>query len=167
MKGGRTMSKMWKTDELLSSENFNAIEEGVAEINDDYVPYDWKAGDVITANRLNAIEQGIANASGGGNSDFTTATLYLTNNLSDIVEFAVPNIWTDPETLNHSDAVVTVDESATETVTVVMYKGIAMCHVLTPLGKFNEATATGSIAGVSPNFEIHGNGTITVAEKSE
>lgn len=108
---------------------------------------------------------GVETSIGGTTSDYTTATLSLTNNLSDIAEFAVPNILTDPETLNYSDAVVYVEPSTTETLTVVMYKGMAKCRVLTPLGKDNEATATGSIAGISPNFEINGNGAITVAAK--
>jgi hypothetical protein len=108
---------------------------------------------------------GVETPISGGTTDYTTATLALTNNLSDIVDFAVPNILADPETLNYSDAVVSVEASATETVTVVMFKGKAMCRVLTPLGKDNEATATGSIAGLSPNFEINGNGAITVAAK--
>lgn len=102
---------------------------------------------------------------GGTTSDYTTATLSLTNNLSGVAEFAVPNILANPGTLNRSDAFVSVESSATETVTVVMYKGLAMCRVLTPLGKDKEATTTGSIAGICPNFEITGNGAITVAAK--
>lgn len=98
---------------------------------------------------------------GGTTSDYTTATLSLTNNLSDSARFAVPNILADPENLNVSDALVDVEASATKTVTVVMYKGKAMCRLLA-LSKFVKGTATGSIAGNSPDFEITGNGTITV-----
>lgn len=107
---------------------------------------------------------GVETPISGGTSDYKTATLSLTNNLSGIAEFAVPNILTDPETLNYSDTIVQVEPSATETVTVVMYKGRAMCRVLTPSSGFT-ATATGDIAGTSPNFEINGNGAITVTAK--
>ena len=98
---------------------------------------------------------------GGTTSDYTTATLTLTNNFVDTVDFAVPRILADPEALNYSDAVVSVEASATETVTVVMYKGVAICRLIDRV----DATATGNITGTSPNFQIHGNGTITVTDR--
>ena len=99
---------------------------------------------------------------GGTTSDYTTATLSITNSLASTVKFAVPSIVSS----HHGDSIVPVTavaESTTETVTVLMYKGRAICQVLTPLEAPVEATATGSITGTSPNFQISGDGTITIS----
>lgn len=97
-----------------------------------------------------------------GSSDYTTATVSFTNNLASSVNFAVASIVS----YQGSDFMIpdiSVAASATETVTVVLYKGYAECHVITPLGQDVEVTATGSIEGSRTDFEITGNGAITVA----
>ena len=104
---------------------------------------------------------GVETPIGGGTSDYTTATLTLTNNFIETVAFAVPIISADPGASNYSDAVVSVEASATETVTVVMYKGEAICRVIDRV----DATATGNISGSAPDFHIHGNGAITATDR--
>lgn len=99
---------------------------------------------------------------GGTSSDYTTATVTITNNLASDVQFAVPRIATAHGSDSMMPAVL-VGASTTETVTAVLYKGSTTCKVITPLGQGAEATATGSIRGTSPNFQISGDGTITVA----
>lgn len=100
---------------------------------------------------------------GGSTSDYTTATVTLTNSLASTVQFAVASIVSS----HHGDSifpVTAVEESTTETVTVLMYKGAAICQLLTPSGQGVEATTSGSITSTSPNtFRISGNGAITIS----
>lgn len=166
------MSKMWKTDELLSSENFNAIEEGVAEINNEYVPYEWKAGDVITANRLNAIEQGIANASGGGGSDFSMAEVTLVNSADSNRAVLIPVCYEpspfDPDASVGSTVQMVVND--TLKLNVPLYKG--HCSIRKGISEdrlqgvtvatsftVTSGSATSSMEGV----DITGDCTITVS----
>lgn len=122
------MSKLWKKDELLSSQNFNEIEEGVAEINDEYVPYEWKAGDVITATRLNAIEQGIANAS--GDSDFTTAEVTIRGATGDeATVLRMPNIQ-DSNKRTGIEATEVNATSTQKTYNVPLFKGHCLIKVV-------------------------------------
>ena len=152
------MSKIWKTDELLSSENFNAIEEEVAEINDEYVPYEWKAGDVITASRLNAIEQGIANAS--GDSDYSTAEVTFVCESTGF-EQGFWGAWAYDDGEHSSIQNYLFSESSTTTATVVLYKGKS---VISPEdNKVIEAmSATGNAEVNSKSFDVFITGDCTI-----
>lgn len=101
---------------------------------------------------------------GGTSSDYTTATVSITNSLvTGPVQFAVARTALSHGGSGSIDPVTTVEATATRTVTVVLYKGSSACKVITPLGQNVEATATGNITGSSPNFQIRGDGAITVA----
>lgn len=155
------MSKEWKKDELLTSEAFNNIEEALTEINPEYVPHEWKAGDMISAERLNIIEEAIANASGGGDSDFSTAEVTVINSTSSTVYFTCPMIYTE-----HSTEALVVDDSVEKntetTITAVLYKGETN-FLLDRIGL--SMTATGDIEIPSSlNAVISGDGTITISE---
>lgn len=69
----------WVNGDIITATKLNNIESGVQSVSSSYEPTTWVNGDIITAAKLNNIEQGIANAGGGGSSDFSTATMTVTN----------------------------------------------------------------------------------------
>lgn len=100
----------------------------------------------------------------GGSSDYTTATVSITNNLATGASFAVAAIISlEDEDSDILIPEIAVSASATETVTVVLYKGHADCHLIAPVGQGVEGTTTGSIDGDGTFFDISGNGTITIS----
>lgn len=104
---------------------------------------------------------------GGTTSDYTTATLTITNTLvKGPVKFAVARTVLSQGGPGSIDPVIAIDANDTRTVTVVLYKGSSECIVITPLGPNVEATATGNIEGDGTLFTISGDGTITVSAAS-
>lgn len=102
---------------------------------------------------------------GGGTSDFTTATLTITNNLTDVVDFAVAHVAKKSLSSDSIFPVISVGPTLTKTIPVALYKGSSACKVITPLGQGVEVTPTGSVESSKGLFDITGDGTITVAAK--
>ena len=127
----------WACGDTLTAEKLNNIERGISEMNDEYVPTEWQCGDTITAEKLNKIEQGIA--SGGGSSDFSTATVTVT---APGGNYYIPNV-VDGE-YSFLSAFVSFGTQGTQNFTVPLYKGVV--GVL-----FDNNTIEGS-----GNVEIHG-----------
>ena len=110
---------------------------------------------------------GVETPIGGATSDYTTATVSITNNLASSVNFALASLVS----FQGSDfmaPVISVGPSATKTVTAVLYKGSATCQMITPFEQDVEVTTTGSISNIEDDitlFNITGNGAITLAAK--
>ena len=64
----------WATGDVVTSAKLNKLEEGVRDVNGEYVPTVWATGDVVTADKLNKLEQGVADASGGSSLLHCSAT---------------------------------------------------------------------------------------------
>lgn len=104
---------------------------------------------VLDSVKLNGEEYG-----GGGSSDFSTAEVTVTNNGEFPMAFGGSFIVD-----NSIMAGAFVSENTTETLTVVLYKGVSV------VGVDDEVTAvvTGDITYSNMDFTITGDGTITIS----
>lgn len=146
----------WSCGDIVTADKLNNIERGIAEVNSEYVPTSWQCGDLITAEAMNKIEQGIANAS-GGSSDFSTATVTIVNNSGmPIAVFGAIATEEDDEFFTiHNWSVF-----ASDTIQVVMYKGLAYGGLD---GSFSTVNTTGDISWNGDTLTITGDGTITIS----
>ena len=79
----------WSCGEAITAEKLNKLERGVEDMAESYEPTNWQCGDIITAEKLNKLEQAVANG-GGGECDFSTAEVTVTNNTIDYVGATAP-----------------------------------------------------------------------------
>ncbi len=72
----------WETADIVTATRMNALEQAVGDMNMSYTPNVWSDGDILSAEKMNALEQAVAGGGGGG-SDFSTATMTVTNTVED------------------------------------------------------------------------------------
>lgn len=101
----------------------------------------------------------------GGTSDYTTATVTITNNTTKQVWFSIP-VAIDAEGGSISLGYHSVDSEETITLSCILYKGLCggVIDVKEALSVGNLSTSGDVSVLVDMNVSITGNGTITITE---
>lgn len=108
---------------------------------------------------LNKLEQAVAEASEGGSSDFSTATLTVNGNVTQSDLFIAPVVEKDP---NNEDIAFPQIQRGNSTYTVILYKGRST--LLFMGGQSRTITVSGNIETVTTGaYIITGDCTITIS----
>ena len=111
--------------------------------------------DVVVARKLSG--------GGGGSSDFSTATVTVTNNiLTNGVEINIPIAFEDEPSF--ASAIAFIEPSQTITMSVILFKGLAFANYSSDAPNI-DVEVTGDIVVDSQyqELQITGNGTITIS----
>lgn len=146
----------WASTDVVTASRMNALEQAVGEIDMSYTPNVWQDGDVLTASKMNALEQAVASG-GGGESDFSTATVTIVNNATAPFILDGVNIFDNKmyPTLDSND----IDENPS---TYLLFKGEG---TIQPSFESNIVlTGTGNVTFSNMVGTITGDCTITIAD---
>lgn len=147
----------WESTDVVTATRMNALEQAVGDMNMSYTPNTWSDGDILSADKMNALEQAVASG-GGGSSDFSTATVTITNSSSVGVNIYVPFISAYDEFVTISS----LSSSEAMQVTVVLHNGSA--GFFTDEGRTLSATGDIELPPFPiPACTITGDGTITIS----
>ena len=149
----------WESTDVVTATRLNALEQAVGDLNMSYTPNVWQNGDILTADKMNALEQAVASGGGGGDSDFTTATMTITNNSMTDVRPLMPFVI-DEDGFESSAAQGYAEMSTVTTFRVILYKGTALICI-TELGV--SISTTGNIEDDGDGYYyVTGDCTITI-----
>lgn len=109
----------WEPTDVVTATRMNALEQAVGDMNMSYTPNVWSDGDILSADKMNALEQAVA--SGGGSSDFSTATVTVINNSDAPVQVNAPLAIVNGE--YKFSGFFELVEPGTEILNVVLYFG--------------------------------------------
>lgn len=154
----------WSSGDIVTAANLSSIERGVSAVAEEYTPTTWANGNTVTAAGLNNIEQGIANA-GGGSSDFSTATMIVTNSSGTAFEGAGSN-FDDVDNTAYGDFYL----EGNGVIDLILYKDSSRITLFTAIYK-NTVALSGDVEGIEDitdtnkyeAFMVTGDCTITIS----
>lgn len=154
----------WASGDVITAAKLNSMESGIEEMSAEYVKQTWANGDVITAAKLNHMEDGIASGGGGGESDFSTATLHIVNSTGSSVRAYCPIVFDNDGTTYAQTRLRTSEEE--QDFTVILYGTNGAYLSFQDEGSF-KYTISGDIESADqeyPDYWVTGDCTVTVTQ---